>query len=186
MPTIYKNQIVILVPEALIPDANSLVACFGPSAADLDTFKAPQFQVGSQKYSIMSTNVTDGTLDGLRGGIAIRPKWDKEIRDEDGVLVRKSKINLVKAKAVFTKLKKVHLRGKKPEKIAGTITNSEGIEEDTMIQPTWFPAVMPDWDREAGEVLPLATLESTALVNVPMSVVIAMYGLVRIPVEHSE
>ena len=156
MTTIYKNSIVIFAPELLISNANNLVACFGASAADLDSFgPASLVDAAGNRFSLISTVITDATLAGLVAGVAKRPKWDGA--DATG----KYRIDMVKAQSTFDGIVKLGLRS---EKILPA--DPEPVQQ------------LPAWDGETALKLPLD--KHTSLVNVDLEVALRMYGLVRI------
>jgi hypothetical protein len=67
MPTEYKHNITLAVPESKITKANKLAAIFGLNAADINTFKTADYEDTNQnKFAVTEFKCRDSFLNDLQ------------------------------------------------------------------------------------------------------------------------
>ena len=82
MTTAYKHRVTIAAPASQLTEANHLACLMGESAADIETFKAANYQdAQGNLYALCSTVVTDTFMQAQSKGLPPTPAHADGIAD---------------------------------------------------------------------------------------------------------
>ena len=82
MTTAYKYRVTIATPASLLTEANHLACIMGESAADIETFKAANYQdEKGRRYAVCSTVVTDTFMQAQSEGLPPTPAHAEGVAD---------------------------------------------------------------------------------------------------------